>query len=73
MRISYDKQADALYIRLLEGDFECRTVRLSDSVALNIGPARQLVGVEVLDAAKTLNLESKPEMILDNISARVNG
>jgi len=38
MKISYDEQVDALYIRLLEGDFQCRTLRLSDAVALNIGP-----------------------------------
>ena len=53
MRISYDEQVDALYIRLLEGDIQCRTVRLSEVVALNIGPKEQLVGIEILDAKET--------------------
>ncbi|MFB3072916.1 MAG: DUF2283 domain-containing protein, partial [bacterium] len=35
MRISYDAQVDALYIRLVEGPQECRTVRLSEEVALD--------------------------------------
>src|SRR5947207_12500900 len=39
MKISYDAEIDALYIRLLEGRQECRSVRLSDEVALNIGAA----------------------------------
>ena len=46
MRISYDVEVDALYIRLLEGPFECRTLRLTDEVSLNIGPNEQLVGIE---------------------------
>lgn len=30
VRISYDREADALYIRLPEGKFDCRNVRLTD-------------------------------------------
>ena len=73
MRISYDKQVDALYIRLLEGDFECRTVRLSDIVALNMGPAGELVGIEILDARSTLHLGATPEIGLDNLKAQLAG
>ena len=40
MKISYDAEVDALYIRLLEGRHECRCVRLSDEVALNIGAGK---------------------------------
>jgi uncharacterized protein YuzE len=29
MKITYDKEADALYIRLLEGEYECRVVQLA--------------------------------------------
>jgi len=38
MKISYDLETDSLYIRLLEGQYECRTLRLNEDVALNIGP-----------------------------------
>ncbi|MFM7173292.1 MAG: DUF2283 domain-containing protein [Caldilinea sp.] len=66
MRISYDPEVDALYIRLIEGPVECEVIRLNDRVAINIGPEEQIVGVEVLDASillpgigtKTVQLEN---------------
>ena len=54
MKISYDPEIDALYIRLIEGKCECRTVRLNEEVALNIGPDEKLVGIEILDATEVL-------------------
>ncbi len=45
MKISYDPEIDALYIRLIEDKYECRTVRLNEEVALNIGPDEKLVGI----------------------------
>ncbi len=50
MRISYDQEVDALYIRLVENWQECRTVRLTDEITLNIGAYEQQVGIEILDA-----------------------
>jgi uncharacterized protein YuzE len=52
MRIGYDSEVDALYVRLPEGDYECRTVRLNDEIALNIGPGEHLAGIEILDAGR---------------------
>src|ERR1700674_4144654 len=60
MRISYDAEIDALYIRLIEGPQECRTVRLNDEVALNIGPGETLVGIEILDAKQVLGRGQLP-------------
>jgi uncharacterized protein YuzE len=73
MRITYDKDIDAIYIRLLEGDFQCRPLRLSENVALNIGPDEQLVGIEILDASRTLNLGDKKQINLENLTARLAG
>jgi uncharacterized protein YuzE len=67
MRISYDSEVDALYIRLVEGDVQCRTLRLSDEVSLNIGPDETLVGVEVLDAKRILGQGRLPELIVQNL------
>ncbi len=67
MRISYDKEVDALYIRLVEGDHQCRTLRLSDEVSLNLGPGEMLVGIEVLDARKLLGQGGLPSVIVDNL------
>jgi len=68
MKISYDPEVDALYIRLIEGDHECRTVRLNEEIALNIGPGEKLVGIEVLDATEVLGQGRLPDVTLENIS-----
>lgn len=73
MKITYDEQVDALYIRLLEGEYQCRTLRLSDAIALNIGPAEQLVGIEVLDAKRILDLDDKRHINLVNVTAKLAG
>ena len=69
MRISYDPEVDALYIRLLEGDFQCRTLRLTDEVSLNIGEGEALVGIEILDAKQVLGNGALPTVVLENIPA----
>ncbi len=68
MKISYDSEVDALYIRLLDGPQQCRTVRLSDEVALNMGEGEQLVGIEVLDAKRVLGSGQLPRLIVENIA-----
>lgn len=68
MKISYDSEVDALYIRLLDDPQQCRTVRLSDKVALNMGEGEQLVGIEVLDAKRVLGSGQLPRLIVENIA-----
>jgi uncharacterized protein YuzE len=63
MKISYDPEAEALYIRLIEGNHECRTVRLNEEVALNIGAGERLVGIEILDAKEVLGQGDLPSAI----------
>ncbi len=67
MKISYDPETDALYIRLLEGSYECRTLRLNEEVALNIGPGEALVGIEILDAQQVFGEGRAPSVSLENI------
>lgn len=67
MKISYDPEGDALYIRLVEGEVECRTLRLNEEIALNVGPGETLVGVEILDAKKLLGKGELPQVVLENL------
>jgi uncharacterized protein YuzE len=67
MRISYDKEVDAVYIRLIEGELQCRTLRLNDKIALNIGIGERLIGIEILDASEVLANGSLPNVLLENI------
>jgi len=69
MKISYDPEIDALYIRLIEGKHECRTVRLNEEIALNIGPGETLIGIEILDAKEILGAGTLPLIVLEGITA----
>lgn len=71
MKISYDDEVDALYIRLVEGIHECRTVQLTEAIALNLAEGELLVGIEVLDAKETLGSGNIPEVVLENLTLRV--
>lgn len=68
MKIEYDKEADAIYIRLQEGDFQCRNVRLTDDIALDFAAGEQLVGIEVLGASR---LFEKPESPVIELKALI--
>ncbi|MCX8061310.1 MAG: DUF2283 domain-containing protein [Anaerolineales bacterium] len=52
MKIFYDPEVDALYIRLSDGSTEMTTQRLSEEVAINYSPDGKIVGIEVLDASE---------------------
>lgn len=73
MKITYDSETDALYIRLVEGDHQCRTLRLTDDIALNLGEGELLVGVEILDAREVLGKGNVPSVVLENIPFEVVG
>jgi len=69
MKISYDPEIDALYIRLREGKHECRSVRLSEAVALNIGAGEKLIGIEILDAKSVLGPAKTPAVMLEGLKS----
>ena len=73
MRISYDKEGDALYIRLLEGEYQCRVVRLTDDIALDFASGEQLVGIEVLGASRLFDTPNAPSIELKDLLPRVVG
>ncbi len=71
MKITYDKEADALYIRLLEGDHQCRVVRLTDDIALDFAAGEQLVGIEVLGASRLFEKPDSPAIGLKDLLPEV--
>lgn len=58
MQILYDDKTDLLYIRLDDQRQEVINKRLAEDVVLDIGKGDKIVGIEILDASKRLNLES---------------
>ena len=71
MKLTYDPEVDALYIRIIEGKQECRTLRLNEEIALNVGPGEALVGIEILDASQVLGEGQVPAIELENLRASV--
>jgi len=67
MKITYDEEVDAVYIKLLDEEQQCRTLRLNDEIALNIGREEMLVGIEILDAREVLANGNFPQVLLENI------
>jgi uncharacterized protein YuzE len=67
MDITYDREADALYIRLLAGEHQCRVVRLTDDIALDFVAGERLVGIEVLGASRLFKSPENPEVELRNL------
>jgi uncharacterized protein YuzE len=72
MKLSYDREADALYIRLLEGDYQCRVVRLTDDIALDFAAGEKLVGIEVLGASRLFEKPESPTVVLKDLLPQVS-
>jgi uncharacterized protein YuzE len=57
MNVLYNDRTDLLYIRLDEKKQEVINRRVSEDVILDIGEDERLIGIEILDASKHVNLE----------------
>ena len=57
MHVSYNDKTDLLYIRLDDRRQEVINRRVSDDVVLDIGEGDKVIGIEILDASKHVNLD----------------
>ncbi len=57
MHVSYNDKTDLLYIRLDDRRQEVINRRVSDDVVLDIGEEDKIIGIEILDASKHVNLD----------------
>jgi len=68
MKIKYDPEVDAAYISFKTGHIEVTTVRINEDIAIDFGPEEEIVGIEVLDASKHLELNpGHPAVKLENL------
>ena len=75
MKIEYDKEVDALYVRLQE-KYVARTVQIEEGLNLDLDEEGKLIGVEVLDATQRYSLAdifniSTENLILEKEPAEV--
>ena len=57
MQILYNDKTDLLYLRLDDRRQEVLNKRVSQDIVLDIGEGDRIIGIEILDASKHLNLE----------------
>lgn len=57
MKIIYDDVHDLLYIRFDEKEQKTINKRIDDDIVIDIGKGNRIVGVEILNASKRLNLQ----------------
>ena len=56
MQIHYDAKADLLYIRLDDQPQAVLNRRVSEDVVLDLGQGDRIVGIEILDASRRIDL-----------------
>lgn len=57
MDVSYSDKTDLLYIRFDEAKQQVMNKRVSDSIVIDIGDNDKIVGIEIIDASKHIDLE----------------
>ena len=57
MKVIYDDRIDLLYIRLDDRKQDVVNKRVSEDIVLDIGESEKVVGIEILNASRNINLE----------------
>ena len=58
MQVTYNSTTDLLYIRMDPETHQLTNKKISEEIVLDIGEDGKIVGIEILDASKLLNLSS---------------
>lgn len=66
MEISYDKDADAVYIELQKGEF-AKNKKIDDFTILDLDDKGNILGIELLEVSKRLPKESLSEVHVKNL------
>jgi uncharacterized protein YuzE len=66
LKIEYDKEADALYIQLRVAEVD-DNIDIEEGVTIDLDEKRHIVGIEILDASKTLSLRDLVNITIENL------
>lgn len=67
MEISYDKEADAVYIEFRKGDF-AKNKKVDDFTIVDLDKDGNILGIELLDASKSIPPKSLSEVHVRNLA-----
>ena len=57
MKVSYDKEVDALYVQLAE-NLPDGVVEIQDEINLDVSKDGKILGIEILDASQKVDLRT---------------
>ena len=57
MTIHYDSKTDLLYLRIATGQQEIVNKRITENIVLDMGNDDKIVGIEIMDASKHVDLD----------------
>jgi uncharacterized protein YuzE len=57
MQIQYNARMDLLYLRLDDRKQPVTNQKVSDAVVLDLGDNDRIIGIEIMDASRNLNLD----------------
>ncbi len=65
MKITYDKETDAIYIRLKETEIE-ESVEVSDGIIIDLDKFKNPLGIEILFVSRRLSPQELGKISLEN-------
>ena len=68
MEISYDKEADAMYIEFRDGKF-AKNKKIDDFTIIDLDKDGNILGIELLEVSKRMPAESISKVHLKNLVA----
>ncbi len=68
MTIHYNSSTDLLYLRIEQETQEVVNKRVTEDIVLDIGKDNKIIGIEILDASKHINLEKLMPIIYTKAS-----
>lgn len=68
MEISYDKQADAMYIEFRKGEF-FKNKKIDEFTIIDLDNKGNILGIELLEVSKRIPAESLTEVSVKNLLA----
>ncbi|MBW2979257.1 DUF2283 domain-containing protein [Candidatus Woesearchaeota archaeon] len=66
MEISYDKEADAMYIEFRKGKF-AKNKKIDDFTIIDLDAEGNILGIELLEVSKRIPIESLTEIHVKNL------
>ncbi|MEK6926064.1 MAG: DUF2283 domain-containing protein [Nanoarchaeota archaeon] len=66
MKITFDKEADAVYIKLAEGKFAKNKI-IDDDIIIDLGKNEIILGIEIISASRRMPKEFFSDKSIKNL------